>query len=263
MKKIFLTLALVMGVYTAQAWNWVYDQAAWLWAYENLTPEAQTEVKKYLGENIRSQVQTFEAARKKGQLLETADWRTISLDMYLKPVVNDDKNAIAQLENAVEVVKNRASKSEEEVAFAIHKIIELTIDMHNVGNVYLEEFAYSKEDFEFQQSAGGYGKREKFKTRKWKHFWSYGFSVFHSAWSAEMHIRDLKVCHGRYKEQYQAGTVRDWATDMGKVVQPLYSWAGPDCYLSRQAHAENEEVFLAGVARASCRIAALLNAAVK
>ena len=263
MKKIFIALAFLLGVKSAQAWNWVYDQAALLLAFENMTPVAQAELKKYVGEDLKMQIKTFERARKEGKLLETADWNTISLDIDLNPVVADDKNAIAQLENAVEVVKNRSSKSDEEVTLAIRKIIELTIEMHNVANIYLEEFPYSKEDFEFQQSAGGYGKREKFKTRKWKHFWSYGFSVFHSAWSAEMHIRDLKVCHGRYKEQYQAGTVRDWATDMGKVVQPLYSWAGPDCYLSRQAHAENEEVFLAGVARASFRIAALLNGAIK
>ena len=263
MKKLFITLALAMGVYTAQAWNWVYDQAALLLAFENMTPEAQSVMKQYLGENIRQQIQTFEQARKKGELLETADWRTISLDMDMKAVVADDKNAIAQLENAVEVVKNRASKSNDEVAFAIHKIIELTIEMHNVGNVYLEEFPYSKEDFEFQQSMGGYGAKEKFRPRKWKHFWSYGFSVFHSSWSAEMHVRDLKVCHGRYKEQYMAGTVRDWATDMGKLVKPLYDWAGPQCSLSRQAHAEEEERFYAGVARAAYRIAALMNNSTK
>ena len=166
MKKIFITLALVLGAYSAQAWNWVYDQATLLLAYENMTPAAQAELKKYLGEDVRMQVQTFEKARKKGELLETADWRTISLDMNLKPVVADDKSVIAQLENAVEVVKNRASKREEEVAFAIRKIVELTIEMHNVANVYLEEFPYSKEDFEFQQSMGGYGKKEKFKARK-------------------------------------------------------------------------------------------------
>ena len=263
MKKIFIALALILGIQSAQAWNWVYDQAALLLAFENMTPTAQEEAKKYLGDNIRTQIQTFEQARKKGELLETADWRTISLDMDLKPVVADDKNAIAQLENAVEVVKNRASKDNEEVELAIRKIIELTIDMHNVGNVYLEEFPYSKEDFEFQQSQGGYGKREKFKTRKWKHFWSYGFSVFHSAWSAEMHVRDLKVCHGRNKEQYMAGTIRDWATDMGKHVKPLYEWAMPQCQLSRQAHAEEEERFYAGVARAAYRIAALMNEATK
>ena len=263
MKKIFIALALIMGVSTAQAWNWVYDQAALLLAFENMTPEAQSVMKKYIGENIRQQIQTFEQARKKGELLETADWRTISLDMDLKPVVADDKSAIAQLESAVEVVKNRASKSDEEVAFAIHKIIELTIEMHHVGNVYLEEFPYSKEDFEFQQSMGGYGAKEKFRARRWKHFWSYGFSVFHSNWSAEMHVRDLKVCQGRYKEQYMAGTIRDWATDMGKLVKPLYEWADPTCKLSRQAHAENEELFLAGVARAAYRMAALMNNAIK
>ena len=263
MKKLFITLALAMGVYTAQAWNWVYDQAALLLAFENMTPEAQSVMKQYLGENIRQQIQTFEQARKKGQLLETADWRTISLDMDLKPVVIDDKNAIAQLESAVEVVKNRAAKSNDEVAFAIHKIIELTIEMHNVANVYLEEFPYSKEDFEFQQSMGGYGAKEKFRARKWKHFWSYGFSVFHSSWSAEMHVRDLKVCHGRYKEQYMAGTLGDWATDMGKLVKPLYDWAGPACSLSRQAHAEEEERFYAGVVRAAYRIAALMNSSTK
>ena len=262
MKKIVIMLALVLGVYSAQAWNWVYDQAALLLAFENMTPAAQTEMKKYLGENIRQQIQTFEQARKKGQLLETAEWRTVSLDMNLKPVVADDKNAIAQIEKAVEVIKNRASKSNEEVAFAIHKVIELTIEMHNIANVYLEEFPYSKEDFEFQQSMGGYGKKEKFRARKWKHFWSYGFSVFHSNWSAEMHVRDLKVCHGRYKEQYMAGSVRDWATDMGVLAKPLYEWAAPDCKLSRQAHAEEEERFYAGVARAAYRIAALMNGAI-
>ena len=263
MKKLFVTLALAMGVYTAQAWNYVYDQAALLLAFENMTPEAQSLMKKHLGEPFRQQIQTFEQARKKGELLETAEWRTITLDMDLKPVVADDKNAIAQLENAVEVVKNRASKSDAEVTFAIRKIVELTIEMHNVGNVYLEEFPYSKDDFEFQQSMGGYGAKEKFRPRKWKHFWSYGFSVFHSSWSAEMHVRDLKVCHGRYKEQYMAGTVRDWATDMGKLVKPLYDWAGPQCSLSRQAHAEEEERFYAGVARAAYRIAALMNNSTK
>ena len=263
MKKIFIALALIWGVKSAQAWNWVYDQAALLLAFENMTPAAQAEMKKYLGEDIRKQVQTFEQARKKGNLTESASWRTISLDMNLKPVVADDNNAIAQLEKAVEVVKNRASKDNEEVELAIRKIIELTIEMHNIGNVYLEEFPYSKEDFEYQHSMGGYGKREKFKSRKWKGLWSYGFSVFHSAWSAEMHVRDLKVCHGRYKEQYMAGSIRDWATDMGKLVKPLYEWAMPHCQLSRQAHAEEEERFYAGVARASFRIAALMNEATK
>ena len=263
MKKIFIALALILGVKSAQAWNWVYDQAALLLAFENMTPAAQAEMKKYLGEDIRKQVQTFEQARKKGNLTESASWRTISLDMNLKPVVADDNNAIAQLEKAVEVVKNRASKDNEEVELAIRKIIELTIEMHNIGNVYLEEFPYSKEDFEYQHSMGGYGKREKFKSRKWKGLWSYGFSVFHSAWSAEMHIRALKVCHGRYKEQYMAGSIRDWATDMGKLAKPLYEWAMPHCQLSRQAHAEEEERFYAGVARASFRIAALMNEATK
>ena len=263
MKKILIALALILGVKSAQAWNWVYDQAALLLAFENMTPAAQAEMKKYLGEDIRKQVQTFEQARKKGNLTESASWRTISLDMNLKPVVADDNNAIAQLEKAVEVVKNRASKDNEEVELAIRKIIELTIEMHNIGNVYLEEFPYSKEDFEYQHSMGGYGKKEKFKSRKWKGLWSYGFSVFHSAWSAEMHVRDLKVCHGRYKEQYMAGSIRDWATDMGKLAKSLYEWAMPHCQLSRQAHAEEEERFYAGVARASFRIAALMNEATK
>ena len=263
MKKIFIALALILGVKSAQAWNWVYDQAALLLAFENMTPAAQAEMKKYLGEDIRKQVQTFEQARKKGNLTESASWRTISLDMNLNPVVADDNNAIAQLEKAVEVVKNRASKDNEEVELAIRKIIELTIEMHNIGNVYLEEFPYSKEDFEYQHSMGGYGKREKFKSRKGKGLWSYGFSVFHSAWSAEMHVRDLKVCHGRYKEQYMAGSIRDWATDMGKLAKPLYEWAMPHCQLSRQAHAEEEERFYAGVARAAYRIAALMNEATK
>lgn len=263
MKKIFLAVALLCGVYTAQAWNLVYDQATLLLAFENMTPKAQTELKKYLGEDIRSQVKTFEKARKGGQYLESAAWGTIALDMEMNPIIKDDNNAISQLEAAVEVVKNRATKSKEDVALAMHKIIELTIDMHNVGNISLEEYPTSAEDFIFSQSMGGYGKREKFRDRNWRHFWSYGFSVFHSAWSAEMHVRDLKVCHGRYKERYMKGSVREWATDMGGIVKPLYEWAGGGCTLSRQAHAESEEIFLAGVARAAYRIAAQMNEACK
>ena len=263
MKKIVLTLALLLGVYSAQAWNWIYDQATQLLAFENLTPQAQAEFQRYLGEEVHRQIQTFEAARKKGNMLETADWRSVTLDANLKPVIIDERNAIVQIEKAVEVVKNRASKSHEEVALALHTIIELTIEMHNVGNIYLEEFPHSKVDFEFEQSMGGYGAKEKFRKRNWRHFWSYGFSIFHSAWSAGMHIRDLKVCHGRYKEQYEKGSLHEWATDMGKIVKPLYAWAEPGFRLSRQAHAENEEVFLAGVARASYRMAVLLNEALK
>lgn len=272
MKRIFLAVALLCGVYTAQAWNFVYDQATLLLAYENMTPAAQTELKRYLGEDVDQQIKYFEKARKKGELLESEKWGTISLDLDLNPIIKDDKNAISQLENAVEVVKNRSTKSAEEVTLAIRKIIELTIEMHNVGNITLEEFTNSSEDFTFSQSMGGYGDREKFRDRKWRHFWSYGFSVFHSSWSAEMHVRDLKVCHGRYKEQYMKGSISEWATDMGKVVTPLYKLDVEGCYfttgndgwmLSRQGHAEAEEVFLAGVARAAYRIAALMNAAVQ
>ena len=60
-----------------------------------------------------------------------------------------------------------------------------------------------------------------------------------------------------------AGTIRDWATDVGKLVKPLYAWADPTCKLSRQAHAEEEERFYAGVARAAYRIAALMNSSTK
>ena len=73
MKKIIIALALLVGVHSAQAWNWVYDQAALLLAFENMTPVAQAEMKRYLGENIRQQIQTFEQARKKGELLESAE----------------------------------------------------------------------------------------------------------------------------------------------------------------------------------------------
>lgn len=263
MKKIILALAFAMCAYSAQAWNWVYDQAVWLLAYENLTPEAQSVVKSYLGENIRNEVQTFDKARKGGKLLESADWYTIWLDADMKPVLKDGKCAISQIEMALEVLRNRASTSDEEVKLALHKVIELTIAMHNVGNVRLEASPLSLQDFSISQSLGGYGKREKFRARKWRHFWSYGFAVFHTAWSPEMHIRDLKVCQGRHKDTYMAGDLRSWATDMGNLVKPLYDWAEPDCKLSRQAHAEYEELFLAGVGRASFRIAALLNGALK
>lgn len=263
MKKIFLTGIVLCLSLSASAWNKHYDQSALLFATDNMTPQAKEFVTTYFGENYLSQVQTFAAARKKGNLMHTAEWHTLHLDANLNPVMSDENNAAVQIERATEVIRNRASKSEEEIKFALHTIIELLIDMHNVGNVYIEDIPLSKMDFPMGISNGGRGDREKFAPVTWKYFWSYKFSVFHSVWSPQMFARDLAVCHGRDKEKFMAGNIQDWAKDWGAVVKAQFEWAYPNYPMSREEHSLNENTFYAGVARAGYRIAALLNEIVK
>ena len=90
MKKIFITLALVLGAYTAQAWNWVYDQAALLLAFENMTPEAQSVMKQYLGDNMGvAKLPTYTiykrtANEKQNQLVSFAGYKLMGVSNYSK-----------------------------------------------------------------------------------------------------------------------------------------------------------------------------------
>ena len=106
-------------------------------------------------------------------------------------------------------------------------------------------------------------KYNKSRKASWAQLWGRGATINYYGFTPDMFAEELRICHGADKEAFSAGTIRDWAADMGKLVKPLYSWAAPECELSRKAHAEEEERFYAGVARAAFRIAALMNEATK
>ena len=59
------------------------------------------------------------------------------------------------------------------------------------------------------------------------------------------------------------GSVRDWAHEMGLRAKPMYDWAKPDMLLRYEPKLNLEDTHLEMVARASFRLAALLNEALK
>jgi len=78
-----------------------------------------------------------------------------------------------------------------------------------------------------------------------------------------MFAEELRISHGTDKESFSAGTIRDWAADMGKEAAAQLEWAEPDMKLYKMKLIDIEPVHNRLMAKAGFRLAALLNEVLK
>ena len=261
MKKIILAVLLVAATLSAKAWNSSYDKAVLLVASHNYNPKTLRLVQHYVHEDVTKASNHLSWHRKNGRHLESAGWHQLHLDASLQPVTTDDNDAYVQIEKALEIIRNRKQHDDEVVSFAVHTVMNLIIDMHNLTNVVIEGVPQSGTDFQVGTSKGtANGKKAKITPYSWKSLWTHRYITYHGAYSPAMWAYDIEIMHGDKKEQYSAGTLRDWANDVGQYTKSMYDLLaaneGNFLHATIQAH---EEFHMSCLARAAYRIAALLN----
>ena len=263
MKKILLAAVFLAATFSVKAWHHSYDKAVLLVAEQNLNPETLRLVHEYVNEDITRAAGHLAWHRKHDRHLHTAGWHTLHLDKNLQPVVNDDNDAYVQVEKALEVIRNRELYDKSKVSFAIQTVMNLVIDMHNLSNVVIEDIPKSGTDFQLDISQCSVANRPiKWFKYSWKKLWTYRYQTFHgnSVYSPQMWSEDIVCMYGDKKAEFSAGTLQDWATDIGTYTKGVYDRLEKE--EGRFVHAtvqEHEALHMACLARAAYRIAALLN----
>ncbi len=271
MKKMFLLLAFVLTVSAANAWTKRMDEAVVIVANEHLTPKAKKMVKKYLGKNFEDDVQyLYDVERAKAKQMSkkarkaAAEIHNVHLDSDCQPKSVKGKDALKATEAALVVIANHKSHSKAEVTEALRTVINLMCDMHDLSRARIDGIPHSMRNFTYQIPLGEYGKNkdELSKPLKWSNTWKSfdgGFKHYTAAYWAD----DLRTYIGDRYEEYAKGTLREWVVDNGKLSAHYYGIYKPKSVVSYWDCKWTSPVAYDMVAKASCRLAALLNETIK
>lgn len=266
MKKIvLLAITLLGGVLSAGAWSRNVDKGVLLFAAKQFTPATQQVVASYAGKDFARVEGAMARQRKAGTLPQSEGWHTLHLDRNLQPSAKDDNDAYIQIKKAAEVLRNHKQHERDEVKLAFCVVTNLMLDMHNIANVALEEYPLSGTNFEFTMTKGtARGRKAKVIPFTWKELWDVRYTSFHSGYSPEMWAEELEVMYGDKKAELSAGSLRDWAVDMGNFSRPIY-----ERLKQENNHCPHATICSYDIPRVECfakaayRLAALLNETLK
>lgn len=259
MKKIFMIVALVAIVFSAQAWTREADQGTRVFARQHLDASVVKEYTRILrlGKKYpREKVATPQDER----------WGRVSLGTDLRSTTTYEGDVVVQLERAADVLRNRADHSEKEQIEALRSIFSNMILLHNIscvsieGNEKSEGFYLYTHQGEMAEQEPKYNKSRK---RSWAQIWGRNATLGFYGYTPEMFAEELRISHGTDKEPFSAGTIRDWAADMGKEAAAQLEWAEPDMKLYKMKLIDIEPVHNRLMAKAGFRLAALLNEVLK
>ena len=254
MKRIFLAVAFVATIWTAQAWSGVVNGASMVIARKYMTPEAIAELDR------------IEAVKETSDYKWVADKNArVALNSELQSVTTCEKDIVVRIEGVVEVLRNRKNHSIGEQYKALVDLQNLMICLHTIPHIGIEGIESSLQDFEFTWTAGREGHKtlEKRGRQMWSKLWNNEFCNWHQGWSSEYYAYDINLRYGKLKEQAMQGSVRDWAHEMGLRAKPMYDWAKPEMVLRNEPRLLLEDLHLELVARTGFRLAALLNEVLK
>lgn len=254
MKKIICLLLCVVTAFSAQAWSKDADQGVRLFAKQNLTPTALKEYNKLLR-------LTKQYPREKVAIPTDERWNVTSLDADLHSTTTYEGDIVVQLERAANVLRNRANHSDKEKVDALRAIWNNMIRLHNIASVRIEGNEKSK-GFTIYSHPGVMAESDpKVKTTKttWARLWSQNLTTSLYGFTPKMYVEELTISHGADKEAFSVGTIRDWATDMGKECAAQLEWAEPEMKIYTIDKIALNPVTNRLMAKSGYRLAALLN----
>ena len=263
MKKIVVSLMLVLSVSVANAWVQHCDEAVVILASEHLTPETKALLDQYLGTEYNDDVQYLYALEKAKKANHTAEIHFLHLNKKLQPKKVKGDDAYAAIVKSLDVVAKHNSHSKEEVVAALRTIINLVSDIHHVSNVRIDKIEHSMADFKYQFPTSEMGKgRKKFSTHKWSRTW-HSYNTYPHGFSAQFRAYDLKIYLGDKFAEFSNGTLKDWVKETGAMAKSYLATFKPDAVVGLVERLSLNDVNNEQMVKAGCRLAALLNATLK
>lgn len=260
MKRYIILTLLALSISTVSAWNKFAQECIATLAEQNLTEKAKIETTKILGGNLASGAWWLQAiAKDKETTKHTGSWHFINVSENLTSQTTSPKDGVVQIERCIDVLSNRTEHSDSTVVASLKTLIHLVADMHNISHVRIAGILDSRRNFNIGVSNGKLGKKEVVTSMSWRKFWDSQIINRRAYFSPEMYAEDLTLSHAADNENFSKGDVRHWAADMARLAAPIYQWAKPDYYMTREQNNRLELMNDKTMARAGYRLAAVLN----
>ena len=232
-------------------------------ASQYFAPQTKAVVDRYLGAKYSDDVRYLYNLEAKKKAQHTKEIHYVHLDGNLQPMKVEGDDALVALEAALAVVASYENRSDEEMTKALRTVINLMSDIHHLSNYRIASIPYSQGVHSFTRRSYDYGPKMK-ETSKvvWNKIW-YSFSKRYSGFSAAFWAYEMNVGAAKKKEEYSKGTLRDWVADNGAIAASYLTKYTPDYFMTPLEFHSLEEVNYGMMARASFRLAALLNSTIK
>lgn len=256
--KYIICLALTLMVSEAWAWVKTGHEVIAILATERLTPEAKKSVEKILDGDMRSNAGWLDDLKTQEATAHTKYWHTTKINKEGCSSTLSEMDGVVQLERNIEILRHRAEHSDSLVVAALRTVIHLVGDLHCISSIRFEDVAYS-ENFTFYRSDGKSMKKEKCQKMTWDKLWSKWYFDIHGIFSSEMFANEIRMCQGDKFAEYVQGTPRTWVEDMGREARPLIEYIKPEEVLDNATSYNWELVHERCLAKASVRLAVVLN----
>jgi hypothetical protein len=256
MKKIILTMFALVVTSAAFAFNPFGHQTIAALANKYLNDKAKSEVKAILGTDMVKEATWLNTIRKTQP--ETKSWHFFVLAENGKSVTTNENDGIVVLEKNIEVLRNRKAHTADEVKTALRIVIHLVGDIHCISHIHIDGVEASK-GFQFMHWNELEGKGYKAWKAQWYTYWNNTFCNRHNFFSPEYYGDDIDIYANAKKAEYEKGTPRFWAENTGEDVVRALEFFSPGAVVPTQILQLHEFNHTKCMAKASYRLAALLN----
>ena len=257
-RVIMVAVALIMAANSALAFAPFGHHTIAALADKYLTDKAKNDVKTILNSDMVKQSVWLNSLRGKEETAYTKEWHFFVLDANGKSTTTNENDGIVQLEKAIDVLRNRANHSAEEVNVALKSVIHLVADMHCLSHIYIDGIEATR-DFEFENWNEADGKASKTWKSKWYNVWERTYINRYTLFSPQYYANDIDIFARDLRAEYEKGTPRFWVENSGEdVVRALkhFNTGAPVPTRVVQLHEFNHTKCMA---KAAYRLAALLN----
>ena len=259
--KYTLLLVVLLGGTKLYAWNNRMHYTVALIAEQQLDPKVKKRAEKILGAELQKGAIWFNTLRRNAETRHTQSWHNLHLDKNMMSVTTEESDAVMQIERCADILRHSKQHKDSTVVAALKLIIHVVGDMHCPTHVYFQGGpALSKFSFGITNDRWDHPATRK---TTWRAFWNSWFSTEHPGFTPELYAEDLAVYYRKNKDEWAAGSVRDWANDMGRECRWLHDRIKPDCTINSEFKARLENVNDRCIAKAGLRLGALLNEILK
>lgn len=259
--KYTMLLVVLLSSTELYAWNNRMHYTIALIAEQQLEPKVKKRVEKILGDELQKGAIWFNKLRSKEETRHTQAWHHLHLDENMMSVTNSNKDAAVHIERCADILRHPKQHNDSTVVAALKLIIHVVGDMHCPTHVYFTGGpALSKFSFSITNDRWD---RPGVRKTTWRAFWNSWFSTEHPGFPPELYAEDLAIYYRKHKEEWSAGTVRDWANDMGRECRWLHEHIKPGGTINSEFKARLENVNDRCISKAGLRLGALLNSIFK
>ena len=247
MKRIILTLSLLVLTVSAGAWNKTTYATIMTLASKRLSPEVKSAVQKSLGGEFATAI------------ISDKEAMTFSVDETFVPLRNHENDALVVVERSIE--RLRGDKNDTEALLSLAKAIA---DLHSVPSLRVKGNDFSNENYIVRRWNNREGRLARYTKVKWRAMWNSYFPGRHYLFTPEMYAYDIDLYHSRYDAKFVEGELSAWVEDVEKEYRAIYAENLAENHILTQERVnEYEYIHDRLMAKAGYRLAALLNQILK